>query len=103
MRMCEMVIARFPDQHPHAEGPYDRVIFSQEKKDFAAFLMREENGEDVLQGSRAFPVPEDNQYLIMPSGSHEVILKEVIITATVRQVGGFRTILQLRDKFTYRR
>ena len=97
MRMSEMVNAQCPEQHPHAEGPYDRVIFSQDKKEFAALVVQEENGEVVLQGGRASLVREGNQYTIMPFRSHEVIADELITTATVRQVSGFRSILQLRD------
>ncbi|KUL82056.1 hypothetical protein ZTR_10676 [Talaromyces verruculosus] len=97
MRMSEMVNAQCPEQHPHAEGPYDRVIFSQDQKDFAALVVQEENGEVVLQGGRASLVREGNQYTIMPRHSHEIIDSELITTATVRQVTGFRSILQLHD------
>ncbi|KUL81418.1 hypothetical protein ZTR_09658 [Talaromyces verruculosus] len=97
MRMSEMVNAQCPEQHPHAEGPYDRVIFSQDQKDFAALVVQEENGEVVLQGGRASLVREGNRYTIMPLHSHEIIDSELITTATVRQVTGFRSILQLHD------
>lgn len=97
LRMCETVNAQFPEQHPHAEGPYDRVVFSQEKKDFAAFSVREEDGEVTLQAGRTSLVREGNQYTIMPLGSHEVVPSELITTATVRRVTGFRSILQLHD------
>ncbi|KUL81903.1 hypothetical protein ZTR_09534 [Talaromyces verruculosus] len=97
LRICEMVNAQFPEQHPQAEGPYDRVVFSQDQKDFAAFPVREEDGEVTLQAGRTSLVREGNQYTIMPLGSHEVVFSKIITTATVRQVSGFRSILQLRE------
>jgi hypothetical protein len=97
VRMCEMVNAQFPEQHPHVEGPYDRVVFSQDKKDFAAFLVREEDGEVILQAGRTSLVREGNQYTIMPLGSHGVVSSKIIAKATVKQVTGFRSILQLHD------
>jgi hypothetical protein len=99
MRMCEIVNAQFPEQHPHAEGPYDRVVFSQDKKDFAAFLVQEEDGEVILQAGRASLIREGNQYIIMPLGSHEVVSSKIIATATVKKITGFRSILQLHNNF----
>ncbi|CAI7613923.1 unnamed protein product [Penicillium pancosmium] len=95
LRICEIVKTRFPSQHPHVEGPCNRVVFSQETKDFAPFLVKEESGQTVLHAGRIAGVREGSVYKIMPFDAEAVNQNQPIAKGTVKMVSSFWATLSL--------
>lgn len=95
MRVSELVATRFPDQHPHVEGPDNRVLFSLKTKSFTAIPVRVEGDEVVLKAGRIAGVREKNQYIIMPPGSSEALKSQMIGTGSVSTTTDFESCLNI--------
>lgn len=96
MRVSEQVAIRFPDQHPHVEGPDRRTLFSLETTPFAGVsVMAQEDETVVLLAGSVAGVQQNNEYIIMPSGSHEVIESRKRGHANVSAVTSFSATLDI--------
>lgn len=96
MRVSEQVAVRFPDQHPHVEGPDHRTLFSMETTPFAGISVRvQEDGTVVLLAGSVAGVQRNSEYIIMPSGSHEIVEREKCGHANVSEVTNFSATLDI--------
>ncbi|KKK21985.1 hypothetical protein ARAM_005061 [Aspergillus rambellii] len=90
LRVHELVNIQFPQQHPVAEGPDTRLLFSTQEIASGALVLRMEGDDPVLQGGRVSGVREGNVYSLMPFG-HEIPESRFAIgRATVTHLNGFR-------------
>ncbi|KAL2833767.1 caspase domain-containing protein [Aspergillus cavernicola] len=96
LRVCELVNHNFPQQHPVAEGPDVRLLFSTAERTPGWLQLRIEQGEGVLQGGRVAGVCEGNVYCIMPSGHESLDYRLALGTATVTNITGFYARVELQ-------
>ncbi|KAG2421572.1 hypothetical protein HFD88_005547 [Aspergillus terreus] len=94
-RVSELVASRFPDQHPHVEGPHQRITFSLEQKSFAGIPVRVEGNKVILQAGRLAGVRENNRYMIMPPECPEAAESQMIGEAPVTEITTFDATLEL--------
>ncbi|KAF4535053.1 Caspase domain-containing hypothetical protein [Lasiodiplodia theobromae] len=87
-RVRELVTSEFCGQHPQVEGPSLRGMFSTELFSENTFLVKEEDGEAIIQAGRVAGVKEDNVY-------HIPGLRGEITTATVRKTTAFKSLVSL--------
>ncbi|KAL5090695.1 hypothetical protein Trisim1_004004 [Trichoderma cf. simile WF8] len=100
MRVREQVNCEFPNQHPQAEGPYERLIFSEHVKETSALpVVEEEDGEVVITAGRVAGIRERNTYVLMPHGSTEICERTKLGEATVESVTAFRAVLKVPSDF----
>ncbi|GLA09384.1 hypothetical protein AnigIFM60653_011464 [Aspergillus niger] len=101
-RVRQLVNIRFPQQHPHAEGPYARMPFTL-KEAPRTLLLRMEGSHAMLSTGRVGGVREDNVYAIYPFSSGVGDPKTQIATAFVTKVVGFQSLVHLefngKDKY----
>ena len=95
LRARGLVNERFPQQHPIAEGPDVRLLFSTTEITPGSLVLRLKDGEAVLQGGRVAGVREGNVYSIMPFGHETADDRLSIGTATVTNVNGFKARAEL--------
>jgi hypothetical protein len=96
LRVQELVNVNFPQQHPRAEGPYSRFLFSLDGRDSRALVIRKEDERNGrIQAGRIAGVREKNIYAVMPSGSEHINEQQQIADATVIQVNGFTALAEL--------
>lgn len=93
-RVGQLVNIRFPQQHPHAEGPYARMPFSL-KEAPRTLLLRMEGSHAMLSTGRVGGVREDNVYAIYPFSSGAGDPRSQIATAFVTKVTGFKSLVHL--------
>lgn len=93
--VCEFVNREFPQQHPRAEGPETRILFSKEHMASGALLVKSENGDVILQGGRVAGVHEGSVYGIMPFGSELVDSGTRVAEVKVTYVNGFKAIAEM--------
>ncbi|KAL5003222.1 caspase domain-containing protein [Aspergillus recurvatus] len=66
LRVSDLVNTQFPYQHPHAEGPYNRVLFSQQEKETSVYPVNiSAEGEHILQAGQVAGVRVGNTYKII--------------------------------------
>lgn len=66
LRVSDLVNTQFPYQHPHVEGPYNRVVFSQQEKDTNVYQVEiSDTGEHILQAGQTAGVRVGNTYHII--------------------------------------
>jgi hypothetical protein len=94
LRVGQLVNIRFPQQHPHAEGPHARMPFKMEKAP-ESLLLHMEEGVGILSAGRVGGVLENNVYAIYPFASGAGNHKSQIATAFVTHVAGFRSRVHL--------
>ncbi|KAM6485749.1 caspase domain-containing protein [Trichoderma sp. SZMC 28011] len=100
MRVREQVNCEFPNQHPQAEGPYERLIFSERVKETSALpVVEDEDGEVVITAGRVAGIRERNTYVLMPHGSTEICERTKLGEATVESVTAFRAVLKVPSDF----
>lgn len=99
LRVREQVNCEFPEQHPQAEGPHERLIFSWEIKESSALAVTQEDGEVFIKAGRVAGVREGNTYVLMPHGSQEIVEAEKLAEARVRDMTAFRAFLRLPSGF----
>ena len=99
LRVCEIVHTKFSDpqylQHPQAEGPDTRILFSTEEMVSGAKLIKMEKDEAILQAGSVAGVREANIYAIMPYGCERIDSKTQIAKAEVIQISGFKSKVEL--------
>lgn len=99
LRVCEIVHTKFSDpqylQHPQAEGPDTRILFSTEEMVSGAKLIKMEKDEAILQAGSVAGVREANIYAIMPYGCEGIDSKTQIAKAEVIQISGFKSKVEL--------
>ena len=88
--VCEFVNREFPQQHPRAEGPDARILFSEEQSTSGALAVAWEGDSAIIRGGRVAGVHEGNEYDIMPLGSEVVDEKKRIAVVKVEFVNGFK-------------
>jgi hypothetical protein len=96
LRVRELVNSEFPIQHPQAEEPCTRMLFSMQYRESGAHLVKMENGYAIIHGGRVTGVQERNVYAIMTFGSERVDSEKQIATITVTQVNGFKVEAALK-------
>ncbi|KAF7587637.1 hypothetical protein BBP40_006921 [Aspergillus hancockii] len=94
LRVGQLVNVRFPQQHPHAEGPHARMPFTL-KEASRSFFLNMEGDVAILSAGRVGGVRENNVYAVYPftSGAGNSPCK--IAIAFVTNVGGFRSRVHL--------
>ncbi|GKZ75537.1 hypothetical protein AnigIFM56816_000190 [Aspergillus niger] len=95
MRVSELVATRFPDQHPHVEGPEHRLPFSLESRNTAEIPVACEGADLVLNAGRIAGVREKNRYKIMPSRVSGARASQEIGIASVTRVTDFEASLEM--------
>ncbi|KAL4937663.1 hypothetical protein BDV06DRAFT_232403 [Aspergillus oleicola] len=66
LRVSDLVNTHFPYQNPHVEGPYNRVVFSQQEKDVNVYPVEiSDTGEHTLQAGQTAGVRIGNTYTII--------------------------------------
>ncbi|KAF2469217.1 uncharacterized protein BDR25DRAFT_289456 [Lindgomyces ingoldianus] len=93
--VSEIVNREFPQQHPRAEGPNTRILFSKEHMTSRALLVKLEHGDAILQGGRVAGVHEGSVYDIMPFGSELVDRETRVAEVKVRYVNGFEAMVEI--------
>lgn len=92
--VCEFVNRQFPQQHPRAEGPETRILFSKDHIASGALLVKLEDGNVILQGGRVAGVHEGNVYDIVPLGFERADKETQVAEAKVKDVNGFKAIAE---------
>ncbi|KAL4820486.1 caspase domain-containing protein [Aspergillus spinulosporus] len=70
LRVSDLVNTHFPYQHPHVEGPHNRVVFSQQEKDVNVYQVDiSDTGEHILQAGQTAGVRVGNTYNIIYNDS----------------------------------
>ncbi|KAF4767212.1 hypothetical protein N7455_011355 [Penicillium solitum] len=96
MRVSEQVTIRFPDQHPHVEGPDHRTLCSLETIHFTGIpVTAQEDGTVALFAGSVAGVRQTSEYMIMPSASHEAIESQKLGHANVSAVTSFSATLDI--------
>jgi len=93
--VCELVNREFPQQHPRAEGPETRILFSKEQMASGALLVKLEDGDVILEGGRVAGVHEGSVYDIMPFGSELLDRETRVAKVKVNDVKGFKAIAEI--------
>ncbi|CAI7613910.1 unnamed protein product [Penicillium pancosmium] len=95
-RVSEQVAIRFPDQHPHVEGPDHRTLFSLETINFDGIsVMAQEDGTVILVAGSVAGVRQNNEYMILPPSSHEAMESQKLGHANVSAVTSFSATLDM--------
>ncbi|KAJ5761782.1 uncharacterized protein N7511_005164 [Penicillium nucicola] len=96
MSVSEQVAIRFPDQHPHVEGPDHRTLFCLETIDFDGIsVMAQEDGTVILVAGSVAGVRQNNEYMILPPSSHEAMESQKLGHANVSAVSSFSATLDM--------
>lgn len=99
LRVRELVNSEFPEQHPQAEGPYERIVFSREKNESSVLPVTEEDGEVVIKSGRVAGVREGSIYALMSPKHQGALEDQKLAEAKVKMVTGFRACLHLPSGF----
>lgn len=96
LRVCEIVRTRSSDpryqrnlQHPQAEGPDTRILFSTKERVSRAHLIKKESKEVILQAGSVAGVRVGNVYVIMPCGFEGIDSARQIGKVRVTSMNGF--------------
>jgi hypothetical protein len=92
--VCEFVNREFPQQHPRAEGPETRILFSKDHMASGALLVKSQDGDVTLQGGRVAGVHEESVYDVMPLGFEQVDKETRVAEVKVTYVNGFKAIAE---------
>jgi hypothetical protein len=95
LRLLELVNSEFPQQHPHVEGPLNRLLFSTELSDSRCHTVLTENGKPYLRAGRLAGVKEGNVYIVMPFGYERPEKDSLLCRATVTHIDGLRSFVEL--------
>ncbi|KAL7917667.1 caspase domain-containing protein [Trichoderma austrokoningii] len=93
LRVCEQVNCEFPQQHPQAEGPYTRLVFSKDTKESSALGVMEEDGRVFIDAGSLAGVRKGNTYVLMPHRRGEGAEGGEPAEATVESITTFRAYL----------
>ena len=95
-RVRELVGVRFPQQHPHVEGPEQRRPFELETADDSGLPLRaDEDGDVWILEGKLHEVYKGNVYSVLPACAkvHDPMLE--MAKATVKAVEGFKALVEL--------
>ncbi|KAH6604295.1 hypothetical protein Trco_007741 [Trichoderma cornu-damae] len=93
LSVCEQVNCEFPQQHPQAEGPYTRLVFSKDTKESSALGVIEEDGRVFIKAGSLAGVRKGNTYVLMPHRHGELMERGEPAEATVESITTFRAYL----------
>jgi hypothetical protein len=96
LRVREIVNAKFPMQHPQAEGPETRLHFSTELGVSAALQLKIQDDMPVIQAGSIAGVREGNIYSVVPFRSVTETSSAEIAEAHVTFVNGFEALVDLK-------
>lgn len=104
LRVCEMVRTRSSDplyqrklQHPRAEGPDTRILFSTKERVSGAHLIKMESEEAILQAGSVAGVRVGNVYVVMPCGYERIDSTRQTGKVRVISMNGFTSKLESID------
>ncbi|KAL2834588.1 caspase domain-containing protein [Aspergillus pseudoustus] len=85
MMVSEHVSTHFPYQHPHAEGPFNRIVFSQQERDTNVYPVDvSDEGEHILCAGQTAGVRVGNTYRIIynqtTEGSEDIATSHGTVT-----------------------
>lgn len=96
LRVCEIVRTRSSDihyqrnrQHPQAEGPDTRILFSTKEMVSGAHLIKMDCKEAILQAGSVAGVRVGNVYVIMPCGFERIDSTRQIGKVKIISMNGF--------------
>lgn len=96
LRVCEIVRTKSSDphyqrnlQHPQAEGPDTRILFSTREMVSGAHLIKMESKEAILQAGSVAGVRVGNVYVVMPCGFERIDSTKQIGKVNVISMNGF--------------
>lgn len=96
LRVCEIVRTKSSDplyqrnlQHPQAEGPDTRILFSTVEMVSGAHLIKMESKEAIIQAGSVAGVRVGNVYVIMPCGFERIDSTRQIGKVKVISMNGF--------------
>ena len=78
LRVQELVRSRYRDQHPRAEGPDTRLLFSTKEGTSKIFLVNMEGGNAILKGGTIVGIRKNSTYAVMPFGFDSVDLDRAV-------------------------
>ncbi|KAL4744816.1 hypothetical protein BDW72DRAFT_199232 [Aspergillus terricola var. indicus] len=100
LRVSELVSTQFPTQHPHVEGPYNRVVFSQQEKNSNVYAVHlSDSGDAVLQAGRIAGVRVGNTYKIIYLTAPEGTEIPTMSHGTVTEVRAWDARIQMQPVF----
>lgn len=101
LRVREIVRTRSSDplyqgylQHPQAEGPDTRILFSTKERVSGAHLIKMESKEAILQAGSVAGVRVGNVYVVMPCGFERIDSTRQIGKVRVISMNGFTSKLE---------
>ncbi|KAL4964465.1 caspase family protein [Aspergillus stella-maris] len=98
LRASDLVNTYFPYQHPHAEGPHNRVVFSQQVKDTNVYPIDiSDGGEHILQAGHTAGVRAGNTYKIIYNKTAESDEDLTTSEGKVTDVFPFHALLETRS------
>lgn len=95
LRVRELVNINFPRQNPHVEGPRARMVFSLEKSETNAIILKPDGERGILKAGWISGVRVNNVYTLMPLGSERVSDETQIGEATVTAVDALEATAKL--------
>jgi len=95
LRVSELVNVRFPYQHPHVDGPANRLHFSLQESITGAFHIRNEIDGVAIQAGRVSGVHDGNIYSVMRFGAKQVVAQEQLAEARVTHAAAFKAMVEL--------
>lgn len=99
LRVGQMVNAEFPDQHPHVEGPHQRLVFSCQTKQNRSLLVSRDGSDLVIHGGLVAGVRRNDIYVIMPPNHQQMDQSMQLGEARVLSVSGFQALLRPNSPF----
>lgn len=95
-RVRELVGVRFPQQHPHVEGPVQRLHFELDMVDDLCLPVNaDEKGDVWLSAGKLREVYKGNVYAVLPAGATVHDPGREMAKATVQAVEGFKALVTL--------
>ncbi|KAJ8131688.1 hypothetical protein O1611_g1933 [Lasiodiplodia mahajangana] len=90
-RVIQMVTTEEPSQHPCAEGPSTRVLFTTRNIRWQSHSIKMERGAPIIEAGRVSGVGEGNVYTIMPHNYDEPNVDNSIGKVVVNAVQALRS------------
>ncbi|KAK4085603.1 uncharacterized protein Triagg1_593 [Trichoderma aggressivum f. europaeum] len=94
-RVRELTASEIIIQHPAAEGPSTRILFSKDESDSKSHVIKIIGGQPVIEAGRVAGARECNVYDIMPAGfeqvddEHSLGEVEIVSVAAFHSIGKF--------------
>ncbi|OMP86933.1 Metacaspase-1 [Diplodia seriata] len=94
LRVCQLVNAEFPEQHPQVEGPHRRIVFSRKVKRSHALLVTNEGDELIMQAGMVAGIRKNDMYVLMPLNYQHIVRGQELGEARVTSVTGFKAVIR---------